>query len=98
MKIFTKTDELFNEIINDKETRIISATRYPVRFIFIPNFNFFKEVIKRFDNLGINKIELAEFLPHNDGWFTVDDIKTIFDNLRDETAHLIIPLSEIARF
>ncbi len=98
MKDFNSIVELHQEILADKEARLPLINRYPTRLIFLPSLQMLKEFVKLIDRHGVKKVELADFLPHNDGWMTVDELINRIKNLNNDEDLIILPMSEIARF
>lgn len=74
MKVFNSITELHNEIRLDKCTRESYANRYPIRLLFLPSVHMVKEIVKILDDSGVERIELARFLPFDDGWLLVQDL------------------------
>lgn len=98
MKNFTSISELYQEIVEDKKARLPLVNRYPARLIFLPSLQMLKEFVKLVDSHGVKKVELADFLPHSDGWMTVDELIYRIKNLNSDEDLIILPISEIARF
>ncbi len=98
IKEFHSIDELVSQIQEDKKTPLISSRRYPVRFIFLPNLWILEDLVDALLNIGIDKIELTDFLPMPDGWLTIDDIMNIFNKLDSKRDHVVISFSELTRF
>lgn len=98
MKIFNSVDELLIEIKSDKKSRSPLVNRYPVRLLFLPSLQMLKEIVKIIDTLGIEKIELSDFLPHPDGWLSTGDLIEKIKRLDSGKDFIILPFSEVARF
>lgn len=93
-------DSLIQNIIIDKQTHSISHTRYPVRFIFLPNLNLLKTfVVQLTTEVNVEKIELVDYLNNdNDGWITSDYTINNIKKLNSQKDYLIVSLSELIRF
>jgi hypothetical protein len=98
MKIFNSVDELLTEVESDKKSTGSLVSRFPARLIFFPTMNMLKDIVKTFDQLGVGKIELSDFLPHSDGWISAEDLIEIIKGLDSRKDIIILPLSEVARF
>ena len=58
-----------------------------------------REFVRVIDSHRIKKVELADFLSHDDGWLTVEEFINKIKNLNyNEEDLIILPVSEIARF
>lgn len=82
-------------IANDIDNPTPSASRYPIRLIFLNSLDVYNQVVKIISKKS-NINNLADSLPHSDGWFTSEEILKTFKSCSSTT--LIMPLSEILRF
>lgn len=98
MKVFNSVTELQNEIKLDKNTRESYANRYPIRLLFLPSVQMVKEIVKILDDNGVERIDLASFLPFNDGWLLVQDLIKKIEELDKNKDFIVAPFSEVARF
>lgn len=98
MKDFDSIEGLYQEILDDKQTRLPLNNRYPTRLIFLPSFQILKEFVRLMDSHGVKKLELAGLLSHDDGWLTVEELINKIKMLNDNEDLVILPLSELVRF
>lgn len=98
MEYLNSINDLFKIIIDDKQTKKVSYNRYPIRFIFLPNLDYLKELITNFQQNGIELINLSDYLPKDDSWFTIDMFLDIIKNLSQSKDYIILPFSEVLRF
>jgi len=98
MKTFNSITDLQYEIKLDKNSRESYANRYPVRIIFLPSLQMLKDIVKSFDDIGVKIINLANFLPSDDGWLSVQDLFEIIKGYYEENDFIIVPCSEVIRF
>ena len=98
MKVFSSITELQNEIKLDKNTREPYANRYPIRFIFLPSMQMVKEIVKILDANGVERIDLASFLPFDDGWLLVQELIKQIEELDKNKDFIVALFSEVARF
>ncbi|MFO7881759.1 MAG: BREX-4 system phosphatase PglZ [Kosmotogaceae bacterium] len=94
--------EIFAEIKKDKNTNSFVENRFPVRFIFLPDFDSMQKLYQHLVGEHNCRIEnVSSLLPHEDGWVMptaiVHNIKKIIKNGQDKDI-VVIPLSEIIRF
>ncbi|EHP83892.1 BREX-4 system phosphatase PglZ [Methanotorris formicicus] len=94
---FNNIDELLEETKNDKESTDYIKDRFPIRFIFFPNKDIFKEFIKKMINTKNVKLKFEE-IPMSCYLTSEDVIKFINSKIEDDKDLLIVPVSEIARF
>lgn len=102
IKNFSDLNNIFGEIKEDKHSNNYVYNRFPIRFIFLPDFEALKKVYHFLtsENDCIN-IDLTKLLPHDDGWITPDNI---LNSIREEIYNdnkkdiIVLPLSEIIRF
>ena len=90
-------DELFTIIENDKNLAG-SYQRYPVRFIFIQNLQTLQDIVKKFNELGVKRIELSNYLKNDDGWLNKETITQIIKELDFNKDFVILGFSELVRF
>lgn len=95
---FGNIDLLLNKITEDKRTKNISQKRFPVRYIFLSNFETLKQLVNRIKEIGIKTFELPQLLPKDDGWITKQEFIDKIKNLDTGDDFLLLPFSEIARF
>ncbi len=99
---FQSMDELFAEIESDKLSSKYVHNRYPVRFIFLPNFERMKELFNTLTKKpNCKSLDLVNKLPYANGWLTADDITNPLKNIiknAPENDYVVVPLSEIVRF
>jgi len=98
MRIFSSILDLQNEIRIDKCSRDPYVNRYPVRLIFLPSLQILKNIVKLFDDAGIEVINLANFLPSDDGWLSVKDLIDPIKKFDKNNDFIIVPFSEVIRF
>ena len=92
---FFEIDELKNAIEEDLVDFNISASRFPIRFIFLNSHEELKEIVDLLIN-DAKKIELSSFLLSDNSWFSVDQILNEIDKINENS--VIVPLSEYIRF
>lgn len=92
---FFEIDELKKAIENDLVDFNISATRFPIRFIFLNSHDELKEIVDLLIG-DAKKIELSSFLLSETSWFSVDQILNEIDKINETS--VIVPLSEYIRF
>ncbi|MDR0606157.1 MAG: BREX-4 system phosphatase PglZ [Bacteroidales bacterium] len=93
---FSSVNELLQAIKEDKSINHGLSRRYPVRFIFLQNFQTFKNISSALKELGIKEISIEDFLIRDDSWVDND---TLFNNIINTSNDiLVVPFSEIARF
>lgn len=93
-------EEFRDKVEEDKENRIPSYCRFPVRFILLENFEDLRDVVENFkDKANIFDItDLEIFAKNHDGWITPNAIINKIKSLTPNSDHLILLLSEIVRF
>ncbi len=96
IKSFNSIEELLQAIDIDKKAGSPSAQRYPLRLIFLNNFDSFKAIISYLLDREVTTLQLKTLLPHNDGWFTLDNVLDSVKLLRKDT--VVVPFSEMLRF
>jgi hypothetical protein len=96
IKNFKSIEELFHAIETDKKASSPSAQRYPLRLIFLNNFDSFKDIISYLSKHDATILQLKTLLPHDDGWFTLDNVLNSVKLLRKDT--VVVPFSEMLRF
>ena len=92
---FFEIDELKKAIESDLVDFNISATRFPIRFIFLNSHDELKEIVDLLIG-DAKKIELSSFLLSENSWFSVDQILNEIDKINETS--VIVPLSEYIRF
>lgn len=99
MQEFRSIESLLTEIQSDQQSPPLpSAQRYPIRLIFLPNLSMVKSFVNALARLHIEKTELTHFLPHDDGWLTVDGVINVIKELSPAKDYIILPFSEVIRF
>ena len=74
-------DELYKEIEVDKNSNKFIHNRFPVRFIFLPDFERMKELYQVLTTKNdCISFDLTDLLPDDDGWLTTDDISSPIKN------------------
>lgn len=96
IKNFKSIEELFHAIETDKKASSPSAQRYPLRLIFLNNFDSFKAIISYLLDHEVTTLQLKTLLPYDDGWFTLDNVLNGVKLLRKDT--VVVPFSEMLRF
>jgi len=93
---FSSVEELLQAIKEDKAINHGLPLRYPVRFIFLRNFNTFKNISSALKEQGIKECSIEDFSIRDDSWIDND---TVFNNIVNTSDDiLVVPFSEIARF
>ena len=92
---FFEIDELKKAVESDLVDFNISATRFPIRFIFLNSHDELKEIVDLLIG-DAKKIELSSFLLSENSWFSVDQILNEIDKINETS--VIVPLSEYIRF
>ena len=92
---FFQIDDLKKAIENDFVDFNISASRFPIRFIFLNSHEELKEIVDLLIG-DAKKIELSSFLLSENSWFSVDQILNEIDKINENS--VIVPLSEYIRF
>lgn len=95
---FENINSLIQKIQEDKKTRNVTEKRFPVRYIFLSNYDTLRDLIKEITKIGINTFEIAQLLPKDDGWITKQEFIEKIKSLDDSKDYLLLPFSEIARF
>lgn len=99
MQEFRSIESLLTEIQSDQQSPPLpSAQRYPIRLIFLPNLWMVKGFVNALARLRIEKTELTHFLPHDDGWLSVDGVIKVIKELAPAKDFIILPFSEVIRF
>ena len=92
---FSEIDCLKKEIEKDSVDFNISATRFPIRFIFLNSHEELKEIVDLLIG-DAKKVELSSFLLSENSWFSVDQILNEIYKIDEDS--VIVPLSEYIRF
>lgn len=95
---FENINSLLQKIREDKNTRNVTEKRFPVRYIFLSNFDTLKSLVKETIRSGIQTFELSQLLPKDDGWMTKQEFIDKIKSLNPENDFLLLPFSEVARF
>lgn len=95
---FENINSLIQKIKEDKKTKNVTEKRFPVRYIFLSNFDTLRDLIKETTKIGINTFEISQLLPKDDGWITKQEFIDKIKSLEDNKDYLLLPFSEIARF
>ena len=99
---FRSLDDLCAEIKADKSSSKFVHNRFPVRFIFLPDFERMKELLHILNKKHkCISFDFANTLTHDDCWLTADDIvNPLVDFVENNSSHdyAIFPISEIVRF
>jgi len=98
MNTFNSIELLIQQLMSDKKNSNINTSRYPTRFIFLPNVNYLNEFESFVDKLKISKLNLSKFVPNSDGWFTTDTLTTLIESYHKEEDIAVFPFSEVLRF
>jgi len=93
---FENIKSLIQNIKEDKKTKNVTQKRFPVRYIFLSNFETLKELVSETKKVGINTFEVSQLLPKEDGWITKQEFIERIKSLNLD--YLLLPFSEIARF
>jgi hypothetical protein len=93
---FASVNELLQTIKEDKSINHGLSRRYPVRFIFLRNFQTFKNISSVLKKQGIKECSIEDFLIRNDNWIDNDMLFNNIINTSDDV--VVVPFSEIARF
>lgn len=99
---FKSLEEIFENIKEDKNTNNFIHNRFPVRFIFLPDFEKMKELYTKITpNKNCLTLDLEELLPKEDGWITSEEIiHKVKQKVKSEPTKdfVVFPLSEVSRF
>ncbi len=95
---FENINSLIQKIKEDKKTKNVTEKRFPVRYIFLSNFDTLRDLIKEITKIGISTFEISQLLPKDDGWITKQEFIDKIKSLKDNKDYLLLPFSEIARF
>ncbi|MDP2835876.1 MAG: BREX-4 system phosphatase PglZ [Methanobacteriaceae archaeon] len=87
--------ELFETIINDKNSISPLDNRFPVRFIFLNSFVELREIVKFFSEDDLDILELSHLLS-GDYWLTPDDV--VNEIKKFDKNSIVLPISEYLRF
>ena len=92
---FFEIDDLKKAMEDDLVDFNISASRFPIRFIFLNSHEELKEIVDLLIG-DAKKIELSSFLLSDNSWFSPDQILDEIDKINEDS--VIVPLSEYIRF
>lgn len=95
---FENINYLIQKIKEDKKTKNVTEKRFPVRYIFLSNFDTLRDLIKETSKIGITTFEISQLLSKDDGWITKQEFIDKIKSLEDNKDYLLLPFSEIARF
>jgi len=95
---FKNINSLIQKIKEDKNTKNITQKRFPVRYVFLSDFETLKELVRVTTKIDIHTFELSQLLPKDDGWITKQEFIYKIKSLSPEQDFLLLPFSEIARF
>jgi len=95
---FENIESLINKIKEDKKTKNITQKRFPVRYIFLSNFETLKKLVSEIKKIGIEIFEISQLLPKDDGWISTQEFIEKIKSLNSKKDYLLLPFSEIARF
>ena len=93
---FSNLNKLVDYISEDKRSSRWTNKRYPVRFILLPSLWKVKAIVECLD--WVEKLELSDFLPHNDAIFTSDNVKEIVTTLDSKKDYILLSFTEVLRF
>ena len=96
IKKFTNIANLLTALKKDRQSIVPSNQRYPVRFIFVNRFSTFTDIMSELYKSCSSIIDLSTKLPHDDGWYTPNDLKKLL-NIKEKNV-CVLPASEILRF
>lgn len=92
------------EIKNDLEKQG-SYDRYPVRFFSVKyasdtvnEIMKLRSEIEIINSCNVEIVDIKDFLPHEDGWVTVDNFRNHINDLEMNKSYIIVGFSEYARF
>ena len=95
---FQNIQNLIFKIKTEKSTNNITQNRFPVRFIFLSSFETLQDLVIEFNKINIEKLEIENYLPHNDGWVSKQNLIEVLQKIETKKDYIILPFSEIARF
>ena len=98
IKQFDNIDKLIVEIETDKSTNNYTYRRFPVRFIFLYNFKTLQNLVLKLNKINVRKLELSDYLPEEDGWFTIQQLIDELKHVDENKDFIVLPFSEVARF
>lgn len=93
------------DTINSDLMRKGSYDRYPIRFFSIKyaedtanNLMKLRSEIENVSGKSVEIIDIRDFLPHEDGWVTIDNFRNQINKLEFNKNYIIVGFSEYARF
>lgn len=98
IKNFNRIENLILEIKSEKESASITNNRYPIRFIFLNDFEDLIKVVNLISKLNTKTFEISSILGDENLWITRDEI---IEKIRRESKDgnlLVVGLSEYLRF
>jgi len=93
MLSFENIPDLLAEVAKDSSLEGGSHGRYPIRFILLDDFHYYKELIGA---LRLPEIDLADKLERDDAWIGASALIDIVNGI--ERSSVIYPVSEVLRF
>jgi len=95
---FENIKSLIQKIQADKKTRNVTEKRFPVRYIFLSDFNTLRDLVNETSQIGISIFEVSQLLPKSDGSIDKQELIEKIKSLEKNRDYLLLPFSEIARF
>ncbi|AGB05211.1 hypothetical protein AciM339_1351 [Aciduliprofundum sp. MAR08-339] len=94
---FHSLKELYARIKQDKNSKMPSDRRFPVRLIFLNSFEELREIIRFLvKNCNVESREITELLSDKNRWLTTDEIVNWIREISNNA--VVVPLSEFLRF
>lgn len=82
-----------------------SYDRYPVRFFSMKyaedtanSIMKLRTDIEKISSCAVEIVDIKDFLPHEDGWVTVDNFRKHIKSLEDNKSYVMVGFSEYTRF
>ena len=82
-----------------------SYDRYPVRFFSMKyaedtanSIMKLRTDIEKISSCAVEIVDIKDFLPHEDGWVTVDNFRKQIKSLEDNKSYVMVGFSEYTRF
>lgn len=85
-------DEIIQNLFKEKIDRI-TKIRYPVRIILLNSFEE-QKILEEETKDKVEIINLADIIPKNDKWITIEDIFSIIEECDQDKSYLIFGISE----
>jgi hypothetical protein len=89
--------QLIRKISEDKNGTG-SLSRYPVRFLFLPNVDLYRQMLAYFPAGDTNFIHLRQFLSRPEGWLDHSEVASIIKKSPANKDTVVTGFSELARF